>query len=320
MEITMSLSKSKAFFGAALLASAVAATAATPCDPSWVGSGLSAAPSQNGHMVALRGSDGLIRVNEWNEANGSWMGWMALPYQDGIISDPWVQFANSGGQSVFARKSDSIIQWTGKWLNGKWIWVRVGFTVDGNQFQGRISSANGTTGLTPWVYFFATTTSGQVKMRTWNGSGMLSWTDMGVSGVVGSPSAIQISDNIFNLYVRKSDGSFLVKCWNGSSWSSWLSNAEFVDAYSDIAGATTNYQNLYTTSSSGAIAQQAWNGYNWTGWTPQSIPVTKSLSAAVSGSNAYLYGVDNDNIVWRATQNGQSGLAGARKVNCKSAP
>lgn len=314
----MNISKSKIRLGAAILASAAVASATTPCDLSWVGTGFSAAPSPSGHLAVLRGNDGILRVNEWISSSSTWRGWTILPNQDGVTSEPWVSVPYVSKQNIFARKSDSVIQWTGTWNGTSWSYSRAAIYNEGMSFNGHIASASGNANNStrPPVFFFANATDGTVKQNFWNGYQLSGWTDMGISGVVGSPYAEQVNATTFNVFVRKSDGSIWQKAYSNGAWSPsyWMYVPD--NGMGDPAAVHTTYPFFYTVSTSGSVQSFAY-AHGFTGSVDLGFPGLQNLSPVkVSGTTAYLYGRDYSNNVWRATRVGGNALTSVGMVNC----
>lgn len=295
---------------------AVQAANAGPCDQAWSGIGLSVAASPNGHLAAVRGNDGKIRVAEWSQTSSSWGAWTTLSGTDQIVSEPWVEVNTGAYQNIFARTNDSVIQWIGSWNGGSVSFVRTGISNNGNSFTGRVAVATGDgQAARPTAFMFAKATNGTLKMWEWNGYSQVDWTDMGLSNVSGSPSVEQVSPTNFNVFVRLGGGTIMQNNYDAGVWSGWMTVSDAGSG--DVAVAHTDYPYFYSVSNESKVFSFAWNGNGFTSPVDVSFPGYQNLSAvAVSPSTAFLYGRDAFGNVWRATRvNGQA-LTNKAMVNC----
>lgn len=310
-------------FSIAAMMAAAAQSPLAQCDPNWVGIGLSVGQSQNGHVAAVRGNDGKIRLNEWSINTASWSGWSELPDQDGIISEPWVEIQTGAYQNVFARTNDAVIQWYRQWNGSTWESpVRVSISNSGNSFTGRVAVASSdVNGSQPTAFVFATTTNGSLKMWKWNGSSAEDWVDVGITGIYGSPYAEQVDATTFNVIVRSGDGSIKQRTYtngvpNPTGWMNVPDNGS-----GDPAVAHTTYPFFYSPTSDDKTMSFAWithsYGGSWSSHDDMSFPGVLNLSPVpVSGGTAYLYGRDRYGKIWRATRVGNQSLTNVGMVNC----
>jgi|GEM_PF-4462677 len=326
------------------LPAAVAAVGSDFCDLSWVGTGISAAPTDSGHLVALRGTDGLLRLNEWKNSTKTWSGWMVPSNQKGELTQPWLQFKAENGTNwaqnlyVIGTTDDSIHQW---------VLTRSGNTWSGLNGRTAVNFAN-ITPINSVTSFqsdiaghqdqklIALNSNGTIWTRTWDPTRSpgwdASWTQLGTLGnVVGSPYAIQLTPNTANLYVRTSGGLVYQQYWNGTSWlSNWLLVPDSPSPAGDLVSLfpdNTNY--LYSISSGNSAEGMVYAGGSWGGWSTFSLQgpnvaldATKPMAGvAVPGTGvAYsvsaIYGIDKSGVVWRAISSGNTVPGNGVPVNC----
>ncbi|MBK9577202.1 MAG: hypothetical protein IPO40_09020 [Fibrobacteres bacterium] len=306
------------------------ALAAVPCDASWVGTAISSAPSTLGNLSVLRGSDGVIRANEWLDGSKAWSGWFNLPSQDAsLIGDPWVQFVSNPGssfaaQNIFATGSTYIKQWVLTRSNGNWTIANKSINSSSGSAKvvGRVTSAQMTSTTSSKAgdqIMIATFSDGKVRSQNWivstldNGAWDGIWTDLKVPGgapnVVSSPYAVQLTQNTVNLFVRV-NGILYQKYWNGSNWwgygtDGWVpvtaGEAPFQGDPTSVYSEGTNVHFLHLFS--GQYESYHTVGKYYGGWTygsDYSLTLKKSLAPVNSPNNTRtVYGIDAANAVWR---------------------
>ncbi len=309
--------------GLALIAVHSSASAAG-CDLSWMGSGITAAPTDSGHMIALRGTDGVIRLNEWRIKSKTWSGWMLPSNQNGVISDPWIQYSAEGGQNVYARSSTGA---TLQWIcvrnpDGSWKINVTSNVPDGKLTPtGRVTSARfSTSGEQRLIATFA---DGTVKYQTWTlyapppasaGTWNGMWTDLGITNVVGSPWATQVTPTTVNLYVRLKDGTMRQNYWNGTSWSGWIklplpsAAASDPTSYFDGTGHWLDYMGT------DGVPVQMMYYMGWTSSRLTTFPAKSSLVAYAPGS--LTYGIDANKNVLKFAPSAPGQKSTSSQVNC----
>lgn len=319
----------------------------TDCDASWMGTGVSTSPSAKGHVTALRGTDGIVRVNEWQDASKTWGGWFVLPDQPASQwGDPWVQFVSNPGspfeaQNIYSVGSTSVKQWILTRTGTTWTVAHkypFSSTSGSAKIQKRVASAqtgpyNSTLAGNQKV--FATFSDGVLRYQDWTvTTGGASWTGQWQafspavpSGAGSAPYAVQLTPSTVNLYVRGMDGKIYQSYWDGTKWwPNWIA-VNFAD-YNQVEDPASNFSSasehvLYTLQ----VAYQNGPSYfhyqkytnTWSSWLNSDLDrIVKSLAPVNSPNNtSTLYGIDGGNSAWESVLNNQTTFfSKPNRVNC----
>lgn len=300
------------FLGMAAVASSPT-NAAPGCDLSWMGTSLSATNSQLGHIVLVRGTDGYLRFNEWNNATSAYTGWTLLPGTN-YGSDPWIQRLADNAHNIYFQSGDAIHQLICRRSTNGWA-IEPTSVPNANNVAHRVTSVQ--SGSENKQKMFATFKDGTLRSRTWDGSFWdESWTYEGLSNVSGSPYALQITATTFNLYARRTDGYIYQAYWDGSKFSPWMKISASAGASANPSSAYGRGQYIFSLNSTNTPVFQVWNSRNWTGWNTFAFPATKFMSPVKGGDDIVLYGIDANGVVQKASLSDAGTWNPATPVNC----
>jgi hypothetical protein len=283
------------------------------CDHSGFGSSLSVAPSAAGHILVVRGTDQLLRFNEWRNSSQTWSGWSILDSTDAHKNSaaPWIQYiANKygtpaeKGQNIFYSSATEFPQWI--------------LTTDGASPTKNIVATKTPTNLSQAGQTiigrptsFQTTldgeqrlianVNGELKSRTWTGKWDDSWTPLGLTGITGSPYVVQVTPNTGALYVKK--GSYLYySFWDGQKWGTWYNYLANAPLPGDVSGAYFSRHFVFGSTATKVpvyryLASNAWTS-TWK--TIPNFPGYQSLSpVSVTSDSALVYGMTATGEIWR---------------------
>lgn len=313
-------------FGA-FLAVASAASAVT-CDHSGFGLSMSAAPSDSGHILVVRGKDSLLRFNEWRNSSQTWTGWSILDTTAAHKNTqaPWIQYiareyqGSGKGQNIYYASSTEFPQWILKRDGAAPTLIEIAYKTStnlNNAGQTIIGRPTSMQSNTDGEQRLIANVNGTLMSRTWTGTWDGAWTSLGLSGVTGSPYFVQITSNTGALYAKRGS-SYYYSYWDGSVWSTWYNYlASSGISGADAAGAYFGKHFVFGYNFSKVPVFRYKDTYSWSSTTPMTgFPGYLSISpVTVANDSALIYGMTASGEIWRVGMKGIK-MGTPERFNC----
>jgi hypothetical protein len=262
---------------------------------------LSAARTPSGVMLAIRGwNDSIYTMNLGFGQNPSNC-WSALPGQPRTLSNPWLQAAWGGANSLVALGDSNgtprIFQWTHQ--HGAFQ-----STTDLGESDSVLALASGNLDSTGRQALFAWFQDSSVRMRTRDSAGG-SWGAWKSLGQKSSHSidVAQTRPNELNLYSIGIGGRIDQRWWDRTGWRPWVVPSRDSIA-SGASSANFDGENhvLFGIGPDKFLVERTWNGLAWTGWRALPWKPRGEVSPVVVDSILNLFLVTPDSSVLMASR------------------